>query len=145
MQDELVAMKAHPQHRGRLLVAMAVDVREQDRDLVHEAELPGRVVEDAAEPFPALANGDGTIAWRAATASSESSHPERRLEVERIDRCAPPDTALAGELASANMPATMGAIRAGKLPSLAATQGCAGVGPKVGVERRRHIRRRRGA
>ena len=59
-----------------------------------------------------------TNAWRLATSSAESSHEVLRLEVERTDRCAPRDAVLAGELpASANMPAMMGPIRLGKLPS----------------------------
>src|SRR3954451_21603634 len=64
MEDELVARNAHSQERGGVLVAMAVDVREQERDLVHEAELPRRVVEEAANPLPGLADGNGKIGSR---------------------------------------------------------------------------------
>ena len=43
---------------------MAVDVREQERDLVHETELPRRVVEQAAEPLARLADGEREIGSR---------------------------------------------------------------------------------
>src|SRR3954467_12743974 len=64
MEDELVARNAHSQERGGVLVAMAVDVREQERDLVHEAELPRRLVEEAVDPLPGLADGNGKIGSR---------------------------------------------------------------------------------
>src|SRR3954452_20962716 len=64
MEDELVARHAHPQGSGGVLVAMAVDVREQQRDLVHEAELPRRLVEEAEDPLAALPDRNGKIGSR---------------------------------------------------------------------------------
>jgi len=64
MEDELVARHAHLQDRGGVLVAMSVHVREQERDLMYEAELPGRVVEQAEEPLARLADGEGEIGSR---------------------------------------------------------------------------------
>src|SRR3954467_9896654 len=64
MEDELVARNAHSQERGGVLVAMAVDVREQERDLVHEAELPRRLVEEAEDPLAALPDRNGKIGSR---------------------------------------------------------------------------------
>jgi len=64
MEDELVARHAHPQDRGGVLVAMAVDFREQERDLVHEAKLPRPLVEKAADPVAGLADGNGKIGSR---------------------------------------------------------------------------------
>jgi hypothetical protein len=64
MEDELAARHAHLQERGGVLVAMAIDVREQERDLVHEAELPRRTIEEPADPLPPLADGNGKIGSR---------------------------------------------------------------------------------
>src|SRR3954468_16210259 len=64
MEDELVARYAHPQGSGGMLVAMAVDVREQERDLVDEGELPRRLVEEAEDPLAALPDCNGEIGSR---------------------------------------------------------------------------------
>ena len=43
---------------------MAVAVREQDRDLMQEAELPGRIVEEPVQPLARLLHGQGVVGSR---------------------------------------------------------------------------------